>query len=228
MEMDMALPEGWTIVTNYDKPSADVVAQFKGVETGPVGDALGRSAAMDAAIKPIVAGLNVLGTAVTVSTRPCDNLACYKALDVAGPGDVLVIAVQGYPTHSVWGDLTSEIAKTKGLAGMVTDGMVRDVMGLTEVGLPVFARGLTPNSPQKDGPAEINVPVVCGGILVNPGDIVVGDTDGIVVIPKARVEEVLEKVKAIAMKEAGIRESIRANGGLPDSAIQMLKDKGLM
>lgn len=223
----MALPEGWTIVTEYEKPDAALVSKFTHFETGPVGDALGRSAAMDAAIKPIVAGLNVCGTAVTVSTGPCDNLACYKALDLAQPGDVLVIAVQGYPTHSLWGDLTSEIAKTKGLAGMVTDGMVRDVMGLTEVGLPVFARGLTPNSPQKDGPAEINVPVVCGGMIVHPGDIVVGDTDGVVVVPQARAQEVIDKVDAIARKEAGIRESIRVNGGLPDSAIQMLKDKGL-
>lgn len=223
----MRLPEGWTVVTDFEKPPAETVAQFRDVETGPVGDALGRSAAMDAAIKPVVAGARVVGTAVTVRTRPCDNLAIYKGLDVAGPGDVLVVAVKGYPTHSVWGDLTSEIARTKGLAGMVTDGMVRDVAGLTSVGLPVFARGLTPNSPQKDGPGEINVPVVCGGVIVNPGDIVVGDADGVVVVPKDRAAEVLGQVKAIYEKEEKVRASIRANGGLPDSAIQMLKDKGL-
>ncbi|MDA0710806.1 MAG: 4-hydroxy-4-methyl-2-oxoglutarate aldolase [bacterium] len=224
----MALPDGWTIVTDYEKPDADLVAAFQDVETGPAGDALGRSAAMDAAIKPIVVGLKLFGTAVTVATRPCDNLACYKALDLAGPGDVLVIAVKDYPTHSVWGDLTSQIAMTKGLAGVVTDGMVRDIVGLTEVGLPVFARGLTPNSPQKDGPAQINVPIVCGGMVVHPGDIILGDSDGVVVIPRNRALEVLEKVKEIARKEAGIRESIRNRGGLPDSAIEMLKAKGLM
>ena len=222
----MPLPEGWTINTDYSKPSPSTVDLLRTAETGPVGDALGRSAAMDLSVKPVFP-CTVLGTAVTVHTTPCDNLGNYKALDLAGPGDVIVCAVDGYPTHSVWGDLTSEIAKTKGLAGMVTDGMVRDVAGLERVGLPVFAKGLTPNSPQKDGPAQINVPVVCGGVIVRPGDVVLGDADGIVVVPAEKVEEVAEAVKAIEEKEKGIRASIAANGGMPDSALKLLEEKGL-
>lgn len=223
----MPLPEGWTIVTDYDKPPADLVDRFRNAETGPVGDALGRSAAMHASIKPVF-DCRCVGTAVTVRTRPCDNLANYVALNIAGPGDVIVVGVGGYDGHSVWGDITSEIAHTKGLAGFVTDGMVRDVAGLKSVGLPVFARGLTPNSPHKDGPAEVNVPIVCGGVSVHPGDIIVGDADGVVVVPKPRAAEVADAADAIVAKEEGIRASIRANSGLPDSALTILRSKGLL
>jgi 4-hydroxy-4-methyl-2-oxoglutarate aldolase len=146
---------------------------------------------------------------------------------MAQPGDVLVIATNGYTTNSVSGELTTLIGKKRGLAGMVTDGMVRDSKEIIEIGLPVFASGLSPNSPFKDGPAKINVPVTCGGITVRPGDIVVGDADGVVVVPQELAEQVLERVETIHAKEAGIRAEIEAGQPIPSNMARMLRDMGL-
>jgi 4-hydroxy-4-methyl-2-oxoglutarate aldolase len=223
----MTLPEGWQIISNVPRAPDDLLARFRGLDTGPICDALGRFAAMDYQIKPLDPGAEMVGSALTVWTRPCDNIAIYKALEMAQPGDALVIATQGYTTNSVWGELTTLIAQARGLAGMVTDGMVRDSREIFQIGLPVFAGGLTPNSPFKDGPAKINVPVTCGGIAVRPGDIVVGDADGVVVVPQEVAETVLERVSAIQAKEAGIRAEIAAGHLIPSNMARLLREKGL-
>jgi regulator of RNase E activity RraA len=154
----MAETRGFVVHTKVDRPAPELVAPFKDFCTCNVGDALGRFAAMDYRIKPMVQGWKMAGPAITLRTRPCDNLLVYKALEMAQPGDVLVISYYETESNSVWGDLTSAIGKAKGMAGMVTDGVVRDLAGLREVGLPVFAIGLTPNSPQKDGPGPKTTP----------------------------------------------------------------------
>jgi 4-hydroxy-4-methyl-2-oxoglutarate aldolase len=223
----MTLPEGWQIISNVSRAPDDLLARFRGLGTGPICDALGRFAAMDYQIKPLDPGAEMVGSALTVWTRPCDNIAIYKALEMAQPGDALVIATQGYTTNSVWGELTTLIAQARGLAGMVTDGMVRDSREIFQIGLPVFAGGLTPNSPFNDGPAKINVPVTCGGIAVRPGDIVVGDADGVVVVPQEVAETVLERVSAIQAKEAGIRAEIAAGHLIPSNMARLLREKGL-
>ena len=223
----MTLPEGWQIITDVSRASDDTVARFRGLSTGPVCDALGRFAAMDYQIKPLDPGIQMAGSALTVWTRPCDNIAIYKALEMAQPGDILVIATQGYTTNSVWGELTTLIGKKRGLAGMVTDGVVRDSHEIIDIGLPVFASGLNPNSPFKDGPAKINVPVMCGGITVRPGDIVVGDADGVVVVPQEMAEQVLGQVDAIQAKEASIRAEIEAGQPIPSNMARLLRDMGL-
>jgi regulator of RNase E activity RraA len=223
----MTLPEGWQIVSDISRTPDELLAQFRGLGTGPVCDALGRFAAMDYEIKPLDPAMELVGSALTVWTRPCDNLAIYKALEMAQPNDVLVIAIHGYTTNSVWGELTTLIGRARGLAGVVTDGMVRDSREIIEIGLPVFARGLTPNSPFKDGPAKINVPVTCGGIIVQPGDILVGDADGIVVVPQEQAEPVLERVSAVHAKEAAIRAEIEAGAIIPSKMARLLREKGL-
>jgi 4-hydroxy-4-methyl-2-oxoglutarate aldolase len=119
------------------------------------------------------------------------------------------------------------VGRARGLAGMVTDGMVRDSREIIEIGLPIFARGLTPNSPFKDGPAKINVPVTCGGISVSPGDILVGDADGVVIVPQALAEAILERVAAIHDKEAAIRAEIEAGEVIPRNMARLLREKGL-
>ena len=139
---------------------------------------------MDASIKPVSPVVSFCGVAFTVKTRPVDNLVVWKALQLAQPGDVLWSSPRGACAHSTWGDLTSRVGAARGLAAMVTDGAVRDLDGIAEAGLPVFAAAVTPNSPQKDGPGEINVPIACGGQVVHPGDILVGDRDGVVVVPR--------------------------------------------
>jgi 4-hydroxy-4-methyl-2-oxoglutarate aldolase len=182
---------------------------------------------MDYRIKPLDPTMHLVGSVLTVWTRPCDNIAIYRALEIAQPGDALVIATNEYTTNSVWGELTTLVGHARGLAGMVTDGVVRDSREIVEIGLPIFARGLTPNSPFKNGPAQINVPVTCGGIAVKPGDIVVGDADGVVVVPLEKAESVLEQVDAVHAKEAGIRAEIEAGAPVPSAMARRLREMGL-
>lgn len=226
METEQTRNLGFTVHTRVDRPPEQLVAPFREFYTCNVDDALGRFSAMHYSIKPVAPNMKMAGTAITVKIRPCDNLLIYKALEIAQPGDVLVIACYEYETNAVWGDLTSMIGKAKGLAGVVTDGMVRDIKGLREVGLPIFARGLTPNSPQKDGPGEINVPVSCGGVIVNPGDILVGDEDGVVVVPKADAEAVIERTRGILAKEEKTVADIQAGRLIPDWVNKTLAEKG--
>ena len=223
----MNLPEGWQIVSDAPRASRELITRFHGLGTGPICDALGRFAALDYQIKPIDPQMQVVGTALTVWTRPCDNLAVYKALELAQPGDVLVITTENYTNNTIWGELTTLIAQACGIAGMITDGTVRDALAIRACGLPVFARGLTPNSPFKHGPGKINVPITCGGTTVNPGDIIVGDVDGVVVVPLARAEEVLEQVATIEKKEAAIRAEIESGSTFPAFASRLLREKGL-
>jgi regulator of RNase E activity RraA len=222
----MAESRGFRVFTKVERPAPEVVAAFRELNTCNICDALGRFGAMHYQIKPMVPGWKMAGTAITLRTRPCDNLLVYKALELAQPGDVLVIALYEYEVNNTWGDLTSAIALAKGMAGVVTDGLVRDIAGLREVGFPVFARGLTPNSPFKDGPGEVNVPVVCGGVIVNPGDIVVGDDDGVVVVPRADAEEIIEGTRAVMAKEQGIVRDIAAGKLIPDWVEKTLRERG--
>jgi len=223
----MTLPEGWQIVADAPRARPDLLARFRGLGSGPVCDALGRFAAMDYQIKPLDPGMSMVGSALTIWTRPCDNLVIYKALEMAQAGDVLVIATHGYTTNSIWGELTSLIGRARGLAGVVTDSVVRDSREIVQIGLPVFARGLTPNSPFKDGPGKVNVPVDCGGVTVRPGDIVVGDADGVVVVPQELAETALERVLTIHAKEAAIRAEIEAGHLIPSNMARLLREKGL-
>jgi regulator of RNase E activity RraA len=223
----MTLPEGWEIITDVARAPDELLDRFRGLGTGPVCDAMGRFAAMDYQIKPLDPNMDLVGSALTVWTRPCDNIAIYRALEMAQPNDVLVIATNGHTTNSVWGELTTLVGHARALAGMVTDGMVRDSREIIEIGLPIFARGLTPNSPFKDGPAKINVPVACGGVGVSPGDIVIGDADGVVVVPQESAEAILERVAAIHAKEAAIRAEIGAGEIIPRNMARLLREKGL-
>lgn len=223
----MALPESWQIVREYPRPSPETIAGFAGLATGPVCDALGRTAAMDYRIRPLDPGCRVSGPAVTVRTRPCDNLALYAALELARPGDVLVVTTGGFTGSSTWGELTTLIARARGVAGLVTDGLVRDAPDIRALGFPVFCQGTTPNSPFKDGPAEINVAIACGGQVVRPGDIVVADADGVVIVPHERAEGTLARVAAVEAKERGIRAEIERTGTLHAAALKMLRDRGL-
>jgi len=124
-----------------------------------------------------------------------------KAIEEAEPGDVLVISSDGEANLSVWGGIMSTMALRRGIAGVVTDGLVRDVAQTRSVGFPVFATGLTPAGPTKDGPGQINTTIACGNVVVRPGDIVLGDEDGVAVIPREDAAEVLEAVRARQAKE---------------------------
>ena len=164
--------------------------------------------------------------AFTVKTRPVDNLVVWKALQLAAPGDVIVIATGGHVSHSTWGDLTSRVAAARGIAAMVTDGAVRDVADIDQVGLPVFAAAVTPNSPHKDGPGELNVPIACGGQVVHPGDILVGDGDGVVVVPRDDAAAALQELARIRAYEAQRLEAIARGDLFPGGLDQALRERG--
>ncbi len=217
---------GFRVRSKIERAPKHFVGHFAKYPTGNIVDAMGRFGAMDPGVKPVGPGMKFAGSALTIRIRACDNLVIYKALDLAQPGDVLVIATNNFQGAATWGDLTSMIARAKGVAGMVTDGMVRDVEGICQVGVPVFARGATPNSPFKDGQGEVNFTVSCGGVTVRPGDILVGDGDGVVVIPREEWDEVLKNVAKVLEKENQTVANIQAGKLIPDWVAKTLAERG--
>jgi 4-hydroxy-4-methyl-2-oxoglutarate aldolase len=194
---------------DFPRPSAAQVARFKDAPSGYVVDAMGRRGALDFAIRPMTRSARFVGAALTIQTRTRDNLAPWAAIEFAKPGDVMIIAAQDSTEASVVGDLMMGIARNKGVVACVTDGLVRDVPGLDAVGLPVFARGVTPNSPFKTGPGSIGLPITIGGATVHPGDLLLADGDGVVVVPLARLDAVADELAAIRAKEAEMEARIK-------------------
>ena len=203
------------IAKTSERPDAAVVEAFRGAPTSFVVDALGGVGALDWRIKPLV-GASLVGVALTCDCGPNDNLALCAAVAQCQPGDVLIAATGGFFGAAVVGDLLLGIARNRGAAGFVTDGLVRDLTDLEAVALPVYAIGLTPNSPGRRGPGTVGVPIVCGGGVIASGDIVVGDRDGIVIVPRARIAETLAALERVRAAEAAMLERVR--GGLGDVA----------
>ena len=164
------------------------------------------------------------GTAVTVRTRGGDNLAIHRAFDYCRPGDVLVIDGAGELTQALMGDIMASYAESLGVQGLVIDGAIRDVGALGQRDFPVYARGVTHRGPYKNGPGEINVPVTVGGMVVHPGDIVVGDEDGVLAISPADVEAVIEGARKQAAKEAAALKSI-AEGRFDRAWVAVQRDR---
>ena len=203
------------IAKTIERPVAAAVEAFRGAPTSFVVDALGGSGALDWRIKPLVAA-SLVGVALTCDCGPNDNLALCAAVAQCQPGDVLIAATGGFFGAAVVGDLLLGIARNRGAAGFVTDGLVRDLTDLEAVALPVYAMGLTPNSPGRRGPGTVGAPIVCGGGVIASGDIVVGDRDGIVIVPRARIAETLAALERVRAAEAAMLERVR--GGLRDVA----------
>jgi len=167
------------------------------------------------------------GPAVTVRVRPGDNLMIHKALTMVAPGDVLVVDGGADLTQALVGGLMRTTCIARQLAGLVIDGAVRDLCEWAGDGMPIFARGHTHRGPSKDGPGEVNVPVSCAGLVVLPGDLVVGDADGVIAVPAAEAASVLEKTRAHLAREAAIREANRAGTADPERFDAVLRAKGL-
>jgi 4-hydroxy-4-methyl-2-oxoglutarate aldolase len=220
-------PPAITIRKNFSRPKPADVAAITGVQSGYVVDARGRKGALDHHIRPLTDNTAFCGVAVTVQTRPRDNLACWTALEACKPGDVLVIACNNYEEASVIGDVFVAMAKNNGVVACVTDGMVRDIAGINEVGMPVFARGLTPNSPFKDGPGEIGLAVAIGGVTVTSGDVIVGDRDGVVVVPQGEIGAVLLELNAVREKEAKMESGVKSGQKTPPWLAEALQSKGV-
>lgn len=151
-----------------------------------------RNGCMDASMMPVDSSMKMIGTASTVSTEDGDNLPIHIAIYQNKPGYVLVVDGKGYTERAYMGDMMIGAAKAIGLNGVVLDGYLRDREGLVDLGLPAFSKGFMQRTPAKKGPGQINVPVTCAGVTVNPGDLIVGDADGVTVVPRDRILEVLE------------------------------------
>ena len=181
--------------------------------------------AMDYRIKPMVTTTKIAGPAITLKLTLEDSLLVTKALSVARPGDVLVIDGRGSGNNALWGDNRSLIAKKLGLEGVVLDGAFRDIEENERVGFPIYARAVTCGSSTKNSHGEVNVPISCGGVAVNPGDIVVGDRNGVCVVPPEYAEQILRNAQEKADKLALLKVEIERTGKvIPDNfAEQMAK-----
>lgn len=182
------------------------LAQFS---TATLHEALGKIGNLPSAIKPIGPGMKVCGPAYTVQTMPRDNKIIHRAYAYAQPGDVLVVNCSGYYEAGYWGDLMSLGAKTRGVAGLVIDACVRDADDIEAMEFPVFSRGLCISGTSSIEGGTMNEPIVIGDVIVHPGDIIVGDRDGVVLVPQSRIEEAIEGATAREAREESIREQLR-------------------
>lgn len=223
----MANTPALTVRRTFARPPAELLERIAEAPTGWIVDAQGRRGALDRRIRPLTRAQRFCGVAVTVQTRACDNLAPYAAIQYANRGDVLVIETGGYEKASVAGDLMLGMAKNRGIVALVTDGVVRDIDGLNAVGIPVFARGLSPNSPQKDGPGAIGLTISLGGVAVNAGDVIVGDQDGVVVVARQALESVCAALADVKAKEDRMEQLVRQGATAPPGFEQLLGDKGV-
>jgi len=205
-------PQGPTIGTVMTRPDASVIEAARGLPAATLHEAGGRIGVMPSAIKPVSPGMRLCGPAVTVDSPGGDNLWLHRALYVAEPGDVLVVHVRGEYDYGYWGEIMSLAARVRGLGGLVIDGCVRDGAILADFELPVFARGLCIRGTGKDHDARgwINFPTLFGDLVVRPGDLIVGDTDGVVAIPVSRAQAVVHAAQQREAKEASVLERLRA------------------
>ncbi len=189
------------VVTRIGRPDPALVQGFAGIGSATIHEAAGRIGSVDPAIRSLAKGVRLLGPAFTVSCQPCDNLMLHKALQIAAPGDILVVSTQGCPNAGYWGGLMTTAAMARGLGGLAIDGGVRDSEELIESGFPIFSRGICIRGTSKDTLGSINHPIVFGEVCVNPGDLIAGDDDGLVVIPRKDVDAVLAASRRRAENE---------------------------
>ena len=218
---------GFRVLTNPIRPDPELVRRFWDFASPNLADAMGRFHFMDPGVQSRT-GLPLCGVAVTVMARPGDNLMVHKAMEIAQPGDVVVVSTNGNTTNAVFGELMGHSAVASRLGGLVVDGAIRDVDELIALKFPVFSRTISAGGCDKDGPGEINVPIACGNTAVMPGDIVLGDGQGVVVIPLGDAAEVLQLVIALKDRETRRIEEIAAGQIFKREIDDTLKSKGII
>lgn len=217
---------GFRIYELSQRVSPEWVEKFRDLPVANVSDCMWRMTAGGAALRPMHAGGVLAGPAFTVKTRPGDNLMVHKAIAMAQPGDVIVVEAGGDITNAIIGELMVATAKRKGLAGFIIHGAIRDSAELGTGNFPVYAMGVTHRGPYKDGPGEINVPVSFGGMVIQPGDLILGDADGCLCVPLSDVEAVYEATVAKNEAEVQMMDDI-ANDRLDTSWIdRTLAERG--
>jgi 4-hydroxy-4-methyl-2-oxoglutarate aldolase len=207
---------------HFKRPSAAQIAAFTGLQTGFVVDALNGRGALDGRIKSFGSSHSFCGAALPCYTGPNDNLAAFGALSIATPGDVIICATDNHERSAVTGDLLLGMMKNAGVVAFVTDGFVRDRAGILATGLPCFAAGLTPNSPVRNGPGTVGLSTVVGGTTVSTGDIVLGDEDGVVVIPAEEIDATIMRLEAVRAAELNLDTKVKAGLIVPDFILELI------
>jgi 4-hydroxy-4-methyl-2-oxoglutarate aldolase len=197
----------------FERPTSGQLAALADCPTGYLVDCMDGQGALDYRIKPLLTiPTRVAGIALPCQCGPADNLGALGALAIAQPGDIILASTGPYYETAVVGDLVLQMMKNAGVVAFITDGLARDLDGIEEVGLPIYCKGLTPNSPARNGPATAGYPVSLDSVHVSPGDVVVADRDGAVVVPLSLVDQVLERLPAIIKAEKEI--TAKVNDGL--------------
>jgi RraA family protein len=218
---------GFRILPFQDAPEKALIEALRNTAAAHLSDNMNRVNAIGAEIRPYHKGGSLAGPALTVKVPPGDNLMVHKAIDIARPGDVIVVDAGGVLTHAIIGEIMSSLAESRGVAGMVIDGSIRDAGAIAKSAFPVYARGVTHRGPYKNGPGEINVPVVIGGTVVMPGEIIVGDEDGLVMVSRSEAAALVETAKKYAAKEDAMLKDIRSGKGVNRSWVdESLREKG--
>ena len=224
------MPVGFRWVRGHVRAERALVERFAAVPVAIVSDNMERMFAGGTDLRPMHAqdgkGGGLAGTALTVLTRPGDNLLIHKAIDVAEPGDVIVVDAGGDTTSAVVGELIARHAQVRGVAGFVINGAIRDLDAFRTGSFPIFATGVTHRGPYKDGPGEIGVPVSIGGMVIHSGDIVIGDADGVLAVPRAGAKAILDLAEAQQAKEAETLRQIEAGAWDRRWVDEMLKARG--
>lgn len=217
---------GFRILERKKKVARDTAKEFLNLPVANVSDSMWRLTAGGSRLRPMHKSGQMAGPALTVKSRPGDNLMLHKAIDLAEPGDIIVCDAGGDLTNSLMGELMLAHAMKRGVGGFVLDGAVRDVEAFLDVNLPVFAAGVSHRGPYKDGPGEINVSVAIDGMVIEPGDLVIGDWDGVLSIPLDDVESILKKTNEKQATEAVDMEKIEAGEWDRSWVDKTLKDRG--
>ncbi len=213
-----------TIKAGFQRPDPAKVAALKGAQTSHLVDAMDGRGALDWSIKPCdPENAPFVGVAVTCHAYPADNLALFGAMEIAQPGDVIMCANDSYRLTALVGDLVAGMMKNAGLAALVTDGLARDRVGIVAAGLPLFCAGIVPNSPAKNGPGSVGLPVTIGGVPVSSGDVIVGDADGVVVVPQAILDATIKRLGEVRAAEAKAEAMVKGGAKMTASAAALLK-----
>jgi regulator of RNase E activity RraA len=211
---------------DFARPEAATVELFRDLPVATVSDIVGPGHTMAARMRPLRTGARLLGTALTLRLPPGDNLGMHLAILLSRPGDVIVADQAGTQDGAPVGEIVATVAQTKGVAGIVLDGAIRDLARLRDMPMPVFAIGVFAQQCTKDGPASVGLPITCAGVPVAPGDIVLGDDDGVVIVPAARAVEVATGTRRKMQQEARRLASIAAGELYPEWLAELLARKG--
>ena len=219
---------GFRVFTQRKLPEKEVMDGFRELPAANVADVMGRSCALSSEIHTMLPHTDkiMVGPALTVRARPGDNLMIHKGLNLAQEGDIVVISNESDRSQSLLGAIIVAYAKSKKLGGIVVDGPIRDVDEIAELGIPVYATGSTPGGPYKEGPGEVNTPISCGGVSVSPGDIVLGDSDGVIIIPRKDAARVLREAREFAKLDAAKMQAALEGRATRDWVDKKLMEKG--